>query len=53
MMTRAEYIESLRRLNLKVYFMGELIEKLNAMGERVIFLGDGVPVYEKQIAEKA
>ena len=25
-MTRAEYIESLRRLNLKVYFMGELIE---------------------------
>ena len=26
--------------------MGELIEKLNAMGERVIFLGDGVPVYE-------
>lgn len=22
------------------------------MGERVIFLGDGVPVYEKQIAEK-
>ena len=33
--------------------MGELIEKLNAMGERVIFLGDGVPVYEKQIAEKA
>ena len=32
--------------------MGELIEKLNAMGERVIFLGDGVPVYEKQIAEK-
>ena len=32
--------------------MGELIEKLNAMGGRVIFLGDGVPVYEKQIAEK-
>ena len=26
MMTRAEYIESLRKLNLKVYFMGELIE---------------------------
>ena len=22
------------------------------MGERVIFLGDGVPVYEKQITEK-
>ena len=32
--------------------MGELIGKLNGMGERVIFLGDGVPVYEKQIAEK-
>ena len=28
MMTRAEYIESLRRLNLKVYFMGELIENI-------------------------
>lgn len=32
--------------------MGELIGKLNGMGERVIFLGDGVPVYEKQITEK-
>lgn len=32
--------------------MGELIEKLNAMGERVIFLGDGVPVHEKRIAEQ-
>ena len=32
--------------------MGELIGKLNGMGERVIFLGDGVPVYEKQISEK-
>ena len=32
--------------------MGELIEKLNGMGERVIFLGDGVPVHEKMIAEK-
>ena len=32
--------------------MGELIGKLNGMGEHVIFLGDGVPVYEKQIAEK-
>ncbi len=31
--------------------MGELIEKLNAMGERVIFLGDGVPVHEKRIKE--
>ena len=32
--------------------MGELIEKLNAMGDRVIFLGDGVPVHEKMITEK-
>lgn len=32
--------------------MGELIEKLNQMGERVIFLGDGVPVHEKLIAER-
>ena len=32
--------------------MGELIDKLNAMGERVIFLGDGVPVHEKLIREK-
>ena len=30
----------------------ELIDKLNAMGERVIFLGDGVPVHEKLIREK-
>lgn len=32
--------------------MGELIGKLNEMGERVIFLGDGVPVHEKTIREK-
>lgn len=32
--------------------MGELIDKLNEMGERVIFLGDGVPVHEKLIAER-
>lgn len=32
--------------------MGELIEKLNSIGERVIFLGDGVPVYQAQIEEK-
>lgn len=32
--------------------MGELIEKLNEMGERVIFLGDGVPVHENLIREK-
>lgn len=31
--------------------MGELIEKLNSMGERVIFLGDGVPVHENKIRE--
>lgn len=31
--------------------MGELIEKLIGMGERVIFLGDGVPVHEKKIRE--
>lgn len=31
--------------------MNDLIEKLNAMGERVIFLGDGVPVHEKTICE--
>ena len=28
--------------------MGELIEKLNGMGERVIFLGDGVPVMKRR-----
>ena len=32
--------------------MGELIEKLNAMGERVIFLGDGMPVYGGMIRER-
>lgn len=32
--------------------MGVLIDKLNEMGERVIFLGDGVPVHEKMIREK-
>ena len=32
--------------------LNDLIDKLNAMGERVIFLGDGVPVHEKLIAEK-
>ena len=29
----------------------ELIEKLNAYGEKVTFLGDGVPVYAKQLEE--
>lgn len=32
--------------------MDELIGKLNSMGERVIFLGDGVPVYRTLIEEK-
>ena len=32
--------------------MDELIAKVNAMGERVIFLGDGVPVHEARIREK-
>lgn len=32
--------------------MDALIEKLNSMGERVIFLGDGVPVYRSLIEEK-
>lgn len=29
----------------------ELAGRLNVLGERVIFLGDGVPIYEKQLAE--
>ena len=32
--------------------MGELIEQLNKQTERVIFLGDGVPVYKSMIQEK-
>lgn len=32
--------------------MGDLAQKLNSMGERVIFLGDGVPVYQNLIEEK-
>ena len=32
--------------------INELIEKLNAMDTEVIFLGDGVSVYEKVIGEK-
>ena len=31
--------------------MGQLIQILNGMGEPVIFLGDGVPVFEKQIQD--
>ena len=29
----------------------ELVEKLNAYGESVTFLGDGAPVYAKQLEE--
>lgn len=32
--------------------MGELIDELNDRGERVIFMGDGVPVYRAMIEEK-
>lgn len=32
--------------------MGQLIDRLNSMGERVIFLGDGVPVFEALIKER-
>lgn len=32
--------------------MGDLIERLNSLGESVIFLGDGVPVHEISIREK-
>ena len=32
--------------------MAEMIEKLNARGEEVIFLGDGVPVFAQMIQEK-
>ena len=30
----------------------ELVEKLNALGEKVTFLGDGVPVYKEILEEK-
>ncbi|WP_312433205.1 tRNA (adenosine(37)-N6)-threonylcarbamoyltransferase complex dimerization subunit type 1 TsaB [Lacrimispora sp.] len=30
----------------------ELVDELNAAGQKVIFLGDGVPVYKQQIQEK-
>lgn len=30
----------------------ELVEELNTAGQKVMFLGDGVPVYKKQIQEK-
>ena len=34
------------------YGYGRLIEQLNKQSERVIFLGDGVPVYKAMIEEK-
>ena len=34
------------------YGYGELISQLNKQSERVIFLGDGVPVYQGMIREK-
>ncbi len=33
--------------------MGDLLKELNALGEQVIFLGDGVPVYEQAICSQA
>ncbi len=32
-----------------VILIEEIIEKINSLGEEVIFLGDGVPVFEKRI----
>lgn len=32
--------------------VGELVRELNELGEKVIFLGDGVPVYEELIRER-
>lgn len=32
--------------------VAELVEQLNALGEAVTFLGDGVPVYKEQLEEK-
>ena len=32
--------------------IGVITEKLNALGEEVIFLGDGVPVFREQLAEQ-
>jgi tRNA threonylcarbamoyladenosine biosynthesis protein TsaB len=32
--------------------INDLIEELNAIGQKVIFLGDGVPVYKEQIEEQ-
>lgn len=33
--------------------VGELLEKLNGYGQKVTFLGDGVPVFRETILEKA
>jgi tRNA threonylcarbamoyladenosine biosynthesis protein TsaB len=32
--------------------ISQLLEKVNALGRKVVFLGDGVPVYEEQIKEQ-
>ena len=32
--------------------VGELVEKLNGLGREVIFLGDGVPVYQEQLRKR-
>ena len=31
--------------------VADMIEEINRLGKEVIFLGDGVPVYEKKLAE--
>lgn len=36
----------------KICLIEELVEELNAMGQPVIWLGDGLPVYKKVIEEK-
>lgn len=54
---RAAYDESGRPAEPETLFgpaalpMGDLIEKINANGRPVIFLGDGVPVFAEQIAK--
>ncbi len=35
-----------------VIMLDEIIEKINAIGKEVVFLGDGVPVFYEQIKEK-
>ena len=55
-----EYLDMLRVLGTEFEIlreqdamdMGELLEVLNGLGEPVIFLGDGVPVFKGQIRER-